>query len=196
MAIASAAPLDLGSLLGSVGSIVSPVVGTVTGLVDGLIGDVDAILSALTPEVSKLLSKLTSILNLSSSGNPLVAVQSLITKLESVLEQLTGSVGSGLPIASGVSGDVNEILSTLTSILNIPVGTDVATFLNQLIASLSQFLSEVLNAVSGLLTTLLGDLTQVPLLNGLLADIQLAGLVGNLIGVLQQIVAALKTVQV
>ena len=94
---------------------------------------------------------------------------------------------SGLPI------DINQILSQLTQLLNIPQGVNVVVFLQGLLGQLEQILQQVLVLVSQLLKTLLGG--QNNLLGNLLGslnDLKVAVLLQQLVGTLTQVVDALK----
>jgi phage-related protein len=104
-----------------------------------------------------------------------------------------GSVGSGVneilddveDISSGLTGDLSQIRNQLITILNVPQGTSLVGFLTNLI-------QQILQAVSKLIEQLLGDLTNLSLLNEILANLQLASLLQTLVGSLQSILDTLK----
>lgn len=88
-------------------------------------------------------------------------------------------------ISSGLTGDLSQIRNQLITILNVPQGTSLVGFLTNLI-------QQILRAVSKLIEQLLGDLTNLSLLNGILANLQLASLLQTLVGSLQNILDTLK----
>jgi transposase len=172
-------------------------------LIGGLVGTVSGLLNTVTKTVSDLLnSTLPSILNIPSGTDPLSFVQQLIGQLDGIISQLLNGlgIGSGLPLdeilkdveglASGVVGDVSQLVQQLSQILNLKDGNIVGA-LQQLIAALEKLLQQILQAVIKLLQELSGDLTNLDL-SEVLANLQVFGLIQTLTQQLKTILALLQ----
>jgi hypothetical protein len=96
LAISTALPLDLGNVLGGAVGSVGGIVKGVTGILDDVLGNVEDVLNGLTSTVSQLLQQVVQILKIPSGTNPLSFIQNLANKLDDILSQLLGTVGSGV----------------------------------------------------------------------------------------------------
>jgi len=200
LAISTAAPLDLGGVLGgvvgSVGGVVNGAVGTVNGVVgsvtgtlDDLLGDVEGIVQGLTSTVSQLLQQVVTLLKIPSGTNPLVFIQNLVSQLDDILAKLLGTVGSGVDnVVDDVTGNVDQILAQVAQLLNIPQTANLVGAIQQLLAQLEQILQQVLTVVSQLVKELLGQGGLLGDLVGTLNDVKLAVLLQKLVSTLTQIV--------
>jgi hypothetical protein len=109
LALSMAAPTDLlGSL--DLNNLLKPV----TGLVGDLTNDLSKILKDVTGLVEKLLKELIAIinqlikvLNIPNGQDPLAFVQNLVSQLEPIVNQLLGTVSSGV---GEIIGDVSALI--------------------------------------------------------------------------------------
>jgi hypothetical protein len=98
LALSMAAPTDLlGGL--NLGNILKPVDNLVGNLVDdlsGLLHDVTGLVAQLLKELIAIINQLVKILQIPSGQDPLSFVQNLVSQLEPLVDQLLGTVSSGV----------------------------------------------------------------------------------------------------
>jgi hypothetical protein len=102
LALTSVATADLlGGL--DLGNILKPVTGLLNGVVGNLVGDLNSLLKDVTGLVADLLktliaiiNQIVKILNIPAGQDPLAFVQNLVSQLEPIVNQLLGTVSSGV----------------------------------------------------------------------------------------------------
>jgi hypothetical protein len=95
VAISMAAPtggLDLGSILNPVTNLV----GNLGDDLNELLKDVTGFVAKLLKLLIKIIDDLVKVLNIPSGQDPLAFVQNLVSQLEPVVDQLLGTVSSGV----------------------------------------------------------------------------------------------------
>ena len=105
LALSMAAPT--GGLL-DLGDILKPVTGLVGNLGDdlsALLKDVTGLVAALLKQLIKIVNQLVKILNIPDGADPLGFVQSLVSQLQPIVDQLLGTVSSGV---GEIVGDVSH----------------------------------------------------------------------------------------
>jgi hypothetical protein len=88
--------LDLGNILKPITGAVGDLVGNLTDDLSELLKDVTGLVAALLKELIKVINQLVKVLNIPSGTDPLAFVQNLVSQLEPIVNELLGTVSSGV----------------------------------------------------------------------------------------------------
>lgn len=104
--------LGLGNLLSSADNLANGVVGTLVSDLIGLLGSVTTIVANLLRTLISVVNQIGSILNIPNGTDPLSFVQNLVSSLDPIVQQLLGTVSSGV---GEVVDDVSQIPKSLNT---------------------------------------------------------------------------------
>jgi hypothetical protein len=88
--------LDLGNILGPVTGLVDGLVGNLTDDLSKLLKDVTGLVAQLLKTLISIINQIVKVLNIPSGQDPLAFVQNLVSQLEPIVNQLLGTVSSGV----------------------------------------------------------------------------------------------------
>jgi hypothetical protein len=88
--------LNLGNILNPITGVVGDLLGNLTDDLSELLKDVTGLVAALLKQLIKVINQLVKVLQIPSDQDPLAFVQNLVAQLEPIVNQLLGTVSSGV----------------------------------------------------------------------------------------------------